>query len=188
MTITTIFIIILVILLLIIIGIISVYNQLIKHQQMSNEAFASMDVFLKKRYDLIPMLVSVTSGARDHEAKVLKEIIDLRSQSLNGKLSVGKLGENELKLSDRINQLLLLLESYPDIKANQNFQQLHQSLVQIEDDISKARRYYNATVRHYLTYKQQFPNVIIASMFNFSGIEYFAVNDAVERNAQTISL
>lgn len=188
MTITTILIIISVILLLIIIGIISTYNQLIKHKQMSNEAFASMDVFLKKRYDLIPMLVSVTKGARDYEANVLKEIVELRSQGLNGNLSVGDLGKNELKLSDRINQLLVLVENYPDIKANQSFQQLHQSLVKIEDDISKARRYYNATVRHYLTYKQQFPNVIVASMFNFPMIEYFAVNDLTERNAPTVEL
>lgn len=188
MTITTILIIISVAALLIMIFTVTVYNQLIKHRQMSNEAFASMDVFLKKRYDLIPMLVSVTKGARDYEANVLKEIVALRSQGLNGNLSVGDLGKNELKLSDRIHQLLMLVENYPDIKANHNFQQLSESLVKIEDDISKARRYYNATVRHYLTYKQQFPNVIIASMFNFPMIEYFAVNDSTERNAPTITL
>lgn len=188
MTITAIFIMISACSMLILMGMISVYNQLIKHQQMSNEAFASMDVFLKKRYDLIPMLVSVTKGARDHEANVLKEIVELRSQGLHGNLSVSELGQNELKLSDRINQLLVLVEDYPDIKANQSFQQLHQSLVKIEDDISKARRYYNATVRHYLTYKQQFPNVIVAAMFSFPMIEYFAVNDSAERNAPTVVL
>lgn len=165
-----------------------IYNKLIKQQQMSNEAFASMDVFLKKRYDLIPMLVSVTKGAKEYEANVLKEIVELRSQGLNGNLSVKNLGRNELKLSERINQLLVLVESYPDIKASQSFQQLHQSLVQIEDDISKARRYYNATVRHYLTYKQQFPNVIVAALFNFPTIEYFAVNDTSERIAPTVQL
>ncbi|GAA5103999.1 LemA family protein [Wohlfahrtiimonas larvae] len=169
-------------------GMVSIYNQLIKHQQMSKEAFAGMDVFLKKRYDLIPMLVSVTKGARDYEANVLKEIVELRSQGLNGNLSVGDLGKNELKLSDRISQLLVLVENYPEIKANQSFKQLHESLVKVEDDISKARRYYNATVRHYLTYKQQFPNVIIASMFHFPMIEYFAVDDSTERNAPTVSL
>lgn len=188
MTITAIFIIISACSMLILMGMITIYNQLIKQRQMANEAFASMDVFLKKRYDLIPMLVAVTKGAKDYESNVLKEIVELRSQGLSGNLSVGDLGQNELKLSDRIHQLLILVEAYPEIKANQSFQQLHTSLVEVENDISKARRYYNATVRHYLTYKQQFPNVIVASIFKFPVIEYFAVDDATERKAPRFSL
>lgn len=188
MAMTTIFIILSLILMIVLIMIVNVYNQLIKDRQMTDEAFASMDVFLKKRYDLIPMLVSVTKGAKDYESNVLQEIVKLRSQGLSGQLSVSALGKNEQQLGDRIQQLLVLVESYPDIKANTNFQQLHQSLVEVEDDISKARRYYNATVRHYLTYKQQFPNVIIASLFNFANVEYFAVNDSSERNAPKVSL
>lgn len=186
MTITVLIIIAVIILLLSIVAII--YNKLIKQQQLSNEAFASMDVFLKKRYDLIPMLVSVTKGAKEYESNVLKEIVELRSQGLNGDLSRGRLGQNELRLSERINQLLVLVENYPDLKVNESFQQLHQSLVKIEDDISKARRYYNATVRHYLTYKQQFPNVIVATLFKFPTLEYFAVNDNSERNAPMVQL
>lgn len=166
--------------------IISTYNSLIKQQQMTREAFSSMDVFLKKRYDLIPMLVSVTKSAKDHEASVLQDIVALRAKGMSGQMSVAALGENEQMLSDKINQLLVLVENYPDIKANTNFQKLHDSLVSIEEDLSKARRYYNATVRHYMTDRTQFPSIFIASAFNFPKADYFSVNDPSERSVPSI--
>lgn len=183
---TTIIILVIVVVLLIIM--ITIYNSLIKQKQMTSEAFASVDVFLKQRYDLIPMLVSVTKGAKEYESTVLKEIVELRSKGLSGGLSVGELGHNEQQLSDRINQLLVLVENYPEIKANVSFQKLHDSLVTIEDNISKARRYYNATVRHYMTYKYQFPNVIVAALLRFSTVEYFAVDNDAERIAPNVQL
>lgn len=162
---------------IILIVMIVIYNALIKQRQMTLEAFSGIDVYLKQRYDLIPPLVSAVKGATDQESFVLNEIVALRSKGLKGHLSVGELGQNEQRLSECIQQLLVSMEHYPELKNHLNFQKPQDLLENIETNLRDAHRNYNIAVRHYLTYKQQFPNVIVAALFNFSDVEYFELEN-----------
>ena len=172
--------IVLAIIALIIIYFITCYNGLIKQKNSVKEAFATMDVYLKKRWDLIPNLVNTVKGYAKHEKETLAEVIAMRNgnysdMSMEEKIQTGN------KLTGAISKLFALAESYPELKANQNFLDLSGQLKSIENDIANSRKYYNAVVKQFNNKVEMFPSNIVASIFHFKQYESFEVADSKER-------
>ncbi len=177
----------------IIIGIIAVVilyvlivnNSIIKYFNRVKEAFSTMDVYLKKRFDLIPNLVETVKSYANYENKTLEDIIKARN-SYDDFSNEKKLEENK-KAVNEINKLIALTESYPELKANENFIKLSDQLTSIENDIANSRKYYNATVREYNNKIGIFPNNIVAKLFNHKEEKMFSVNEN-ERDNVKVSL
>lgn len=168
------------ILLLIIIWVIAAYNAFVRLRNSIEEAFATMDVYLKKRYDLIPNLVETVKGYASHEKETLEKVIKARNMAASATTLEDKAaGEN--MLSGTLKSLFAVAEAYPDLKANSNFMQLQSELLRIEDEIANSRKYYNAVVKTYNTKREVFPSVIIAGLFNFGKKPLFEVEDRQER-------
>ncbi|MBN7772924.1 LemA family protein [Clostridium aminobutyricum] len=156
------------------------YNGFIKLKNSVEEAFSTMDVYLKKRYDLIPNLVETVKGYAAHEAGTLEKVISARNKAQSATTVEDKL-TNENILSGTLKNLFALAESYPDLKANTNFLDLQQQLQRVEEDIANSRKYYNAVVRTFNTKCESFPSLIIAKVFNFVRKPMFEVEDETER-------
>ena len=157
------------------------YNGLIKLSNKVKEAFATMDVYLKKRWDLIPNLVEAVKGYARHERGTLEDVVGLRS-SIYSELSISdKLNANE-KLTAGISKIMALAESYPDLKASRNFLDLSAQLAKIEDDIANSRKYYNAVVRNMNNLVQLFPSNILAGLFGFKEMTMFEADKAERDN------
>lgn len=169
-----------VILLAVVIGFISAYNSLVKLRNSVEEAFATMDVYLKKRWDLIPNLVSSVKGYAKHEAETLQSVISARNARYQD-LSVDEKLEANKELSRGLASINVVAEQYPQLKANENFINLNNQLQRAEEDIANARKYYNAIVKSYNNKIQMFPSSIVASMFNFKKQSMYAVDDVKER-------
>lgn len=150
------------------------YNSFVRLRNKVNEAFSTMDVFLKKRYDLIPELVAVVKGYAKHETDVLTEVAGMRAGAGS---TAGKL-EGEVGIGHALERLFVVAEAYPDLKANENFLNLQKDLKKIEDDIAFARRYYNGSVREYNNQCQLFPMNIMAKILGFRPAPMFAANTA----------
>ena len=164
------------------IWVISAYNGFIRLRNMVEEAFATMDVYLKKRYDLIPNLVETVKGYAAHEKTTLEKVIQARNMAADSKTIEGRIqGENMLQSTLR--SLFAVAEAYPDLKANQNFMELQSQLQRIEDEIANSRKYYNAVVKQFNTKTESFPSNIIAGIFNFTRKTMFEVKDEAERDA-----
>lgn len=174
---------IVVILVLIVLYFLSTYNTLVRLRNKVAEAFATMDVYLKKRFDLIPNLVSTVKGYANYESKTLEEVIKLRSSSY-GSMSTAEKIENENKISKEIGKLIAVAENYPDLKANSNFTQLSAQLTQIEDEIANSRKYYNATVRQMNNKVQMFPSSLVAGMFGFKEEKMYEAAENERQNVQ----
>ena len=159
------------------------YNGLVRLLNKVNEAFATMDVLLKKRYDLIPSLVEVVKGYASHESDVLLKVTSLRTTASRSAQLKG-----EVKISDALKGLFAVVEAYPDLKANGNFLKLQEQLARMEDEISLSRRYYNGSVREYNNRCQVFPMNIIAGLFGFKPMPMFSVGSDAERQAVNVSL
>lgn len=170
---------------IIILWIIGIYNKLIKLRNLGQNAWADVDVQLKRRYDLIPNLVNTVKGYATHEREVFENVTKARSMAQSAKTPREK-GEAENFLTQALRQLFAVVENYPDLKANQNFLELQKTLSDIENDIQNARRYYNAVVRDYNISIQVFPNNIIAGMFNFRPMEFFELRDENQREAPQV--
>jgi len=125
------------------------YNKLIALKNMVKEAFSTMDVYLKKRWDLVPNLVECVKGYAKHEQDTLEEVVKLRNEAYDSMSQKDKM-ETSTKIKSGINKLMMLAESYPDLKADKNFRQLSDQLIQIEEDIANSRKYYNGTVRIFI--------------------------------------
>ena len=162
------------------------YNGLIKLSNRVKEAFATMDVYLKKRWDLIPNLVEAVKGYAKHERGALEDIVSLRSSVYNELSLSDKIDANE-KLTAGISKIMALAESYPDLKAGQNFMDLSAQLAKIEDDIANSRKYFNAVVRNLNDKIQMFPSNIFAGWFGFKAMKMFEAN-AVERENIKVEL
>jgi len=156
------------------------YNGFIKSRNKVEEAFATMDVYLKKRYDLIPNLVETVKGYAKHEADTLQKVVEARSKAMNAKSSDETI-EQEANLTQTLKSLFALAENYPDLKANSSFLNLQGQLQNIETDIAQARKYYNAIVRSYNTGVELFPQSIIAALFKFERKRMFEVSDDTQR-------
>lgn len=158
--------IILAIIILIIIYAFILYNNFISLDNKVKEAFSTMDVYLKKRWDLIPNLVETVKGYAKYEEETLTKVTKLRNTVYNKMTNDEKIINNE-ELSSDVSKIMALKEAYPELKANENFIDLSNKLTKIEDDIANARKYYNGTVRIYNNNVQMFPNNIFAKIFNY---------------------
>jgi len=179
-------IILLAILALILIVVVSMYNGLVRLKVQCDNAWADIDVQLKRRYDLIPNLVETVKGYAGHERETLEGVVAARNQAMSTTGPAAK-GEAEGVLTQALRQVFALAEAYPQLRAVESFSQLQQTLNQIEDTIQNARRYYNAVVRDLNTKIQQFPSNIIAGMFNFKPREFFEINAPAERDVPKVS-
>ena len=159
------------------------YNSFVKLNNKVEEAFSTMDVYLKKRWDLIPNIVETVKGYAKHEKSTLEEIINLRNGSYDKMNTNDKIDVNN-KLSQGINKLMAIAESYPDLKSNQNFMDLSQQLAKVEDDIANSRKYYNGTVRVFNDKVQMFPSNIIASIFGYKSKNMFEANENERENVK----
>ena len=155
---------------------ISVYNGLVAMRQRTNQAFADIDVQLKQRHDLIPNLVETVKGYAAHERGTLEAVVNARNAAIAAP-SVEQKVAAENMLSGALRQLFALSESYPDLKANQNFQQLQSELSDIENKLAASRRFYNSAVQEYNTGIQQFPAALFAGMFGFSQRTFFDLGE-----------
>lgn len=156
------------------------YNSLIKSNNFVKEAFSTMDIYLKKRWDLIPNLVEIVKGYAKHEKEIFNQITSLRANSYDT-LSTGKKININEQLTQEISKIMLISENYPDLKASENFLQLSHELSKIEDEIANSRKYYNGTVRILNNKIQMFPSNIIANIFGFKPANMFEAN-ADEKN------
>jgi len=163
------------------------YNRLVGLQNQLREAWSGVDVQLKRRHDLIPNLVECVKGYRNHEQTLLENIARARNiaQSAQG---VGDTSTAENGLTQNLRSLFAVAEAYPELKADQNFRQLSASLVETEDNIQFARRYYNGSVRDYNNLVQTFPSLVVARGFRFSAAEFFEIETATERAAPEVRL
>ena len=152
------------------------YNALVKLKNQAEEAWSSIDVQLKRRHDLIPNIVETVKGYAKHERETLENVIKARNMAINAK-NVDEKVEAENFLTGTLKSLFALSENYPELKANENFMQLQNTLNEIEDYVQNARRYYNAVVRDLNTKIETFPSNIIANMFNFKKREYFEIEE-----------
>lgn len=168
------------IIVVILIWIVASYNGLIKLRNMVEEAFSTMDVYLQKRHDLIPNIVSTVKGYAKHESETLEKVISARNIAAGAKTPEAKI-EAEAGLQGALKTLFAVAESYPDLKANANFLDLQSKLERVENDIANSRKYYNGVVKTYNTRIQVVPTNIIANMFKFTKKPLFEVNDESHR-------
>ena len=161
------------------------YNRLVKTRNQVNEAWAGIDVQLQRRYDLVPNLVSTLRGYMTHESGVLERVTRLRG---NPEMDLSKRADEESGLSRSIGRLFAIAEDYPDLKASEGFTQLHQSLVNIEEHLQFARRYYNGSVRDNNNLVEGFPSLVIAKLFRFVAAVFFEIELASQRAAPKVRL
>lgn len=160
--------------------VISLYNRLQKQNVLVDEAWSGIDVQLKKRFDLIPNLVETVKGYASHEEGIFTKVAELRS-GMMGAESPEEVAKFEGELRSTLKTLFAVAENYPELKADQNFMKLQESLQEIENELEGARRYYNGTVRDLNRMIVTFPNNVIAGMLNITKREFFEVEDAAER-------
>lgn len=173
-------------LIIVLVAVLMVYNQLVSLRNKANEAFSTMDVFLKKRFDLIPSLVEAVKGYARHEADVLQQVTQLRSQAASGDRRHQLAGESEI--GKALQSLFVVVEGYPELKASNSFLTLQQQLSKMEDEISLSRRYYNGSVREYNNHCQLFPLNLVALLFGFRPMPMFTVDSEAERHTVDVSL
>lgn len=158
----------------------SMYNSFVRLRNDVQEGFATMDVYLKKRFDLIPNLVETVKGYAIHEKDVLENVTKARSAVSNASSTEERVdGENQI--TSTLKSLFAVAEAYPNLKANTNFQNLMEQLKGVEGDIANSRKYYNAVVKKYNIKIESFPSNIVASIFNFTKKPMFEVADEAER-------
>ncbi len=165
---------------ILVIYVISGYNGFVKLKNKGEEAFATMDVYLKKRYDLIPNLVETVKGYAAHEKETLEKVIAARKMAQGAATIEDKIA-GETALQGTLKSLFAVAEGYPDLKANTNFLDLQNQLKAVEDDIANSRKYYNAVIKEFNTKCETFPSNIIASIFHFERKPMFEVQSAEER-------
>ncbi|WP_250504924.1 LemA family protein [Bowdeniella massiliensis] len=166
---------------------IATYNGFVKLRNKVEEAWRQIDVELHRRHDLIPNLVETVKGYASHEKGVFDDVTRARAQAAAAGSSPAEQAQQENVLSSALARLFAVAEAYPELRANQNFQQLQAELTNTEDRIAAGRRYYNANVRELNTKRETFPPSLIASMFNFVRAEYFETEDPAVRATPQVS-
>ena len=177
--------------------VVGIYNRLVALRNRFKNAFAQIDVQLKRRYDLIPNLVEVAKGYLKHEHSTLEDVIKARNIALAASqtaaanpadaAAIKSLGSAETGLAGALSRLMVVAEQYPDLKANQNMMQLTEEITSTENKVSFARQSYNDSVMTYNTTRETFPNVVFAGMFGFLAAELFQIENATEREAPKVS-
>jgi len=173
--------------LVIIIWAVMAFNRLVRARQMVNEGWSGIDVQLKRRHDLIPNIIEAVKGYSGHERGTFEDVTQIRTkvmQTTNLQERAG--GENAL--TQGIKSLFAVAENYPELKASENFLGLHKALVEVEDNIQYARRYYNGAVRNMNILVEQFPSNIVAGLGGFKRMEFFEIETATEREAVQVDL
>ncbi|MCA9352420.1 LemA family protein [Patescibacteria group bacterium] len=180
----------------IIIALIGLYNNFVKLRVRTDEAWADIDVQLKRRYDLIPNLVETVKGYASHERATLQEVLEARSKATQMNIDVANVtpaqmsqfAELQAGITGALGKLMAIAESYPDLKANENFLELQRELTDTENKIQAARRFYNTNVRDLNIAIQSFPGNVVASMFGFGTREFFELEgDSIEREPVKVS-
>lgn len=162
-----------------VIYVISVHNSLAAMKTKIDEAFSTMDVYFKKRYDLIPNLVETVKGYTKHESETLEKVVSARNSAVS---AAGEAkAESENQLTGALNRLFALSESYPELKADSQFVNMQNQLAGIEEELSQSRKYYNAVVRSYNQKCVTIPSSLVASIFHFERQPYFTVDSSEER-------
>jgi len=164
----------------VILFLITAYNGLVSARNRVRNAFSQIDVQLKRRYDLIPNLVETVKGYAAHESRTLENVVKARQRCIDTS-GVANQAAAENMLTGALRQLFALSESYPDLKANQNFSQLSEELTSTENKIGFARQHYNNTVENYNTRLQKFPTLLVANAFGFQPEEFFELDDDAAR-------
>ena len=177
---------ILVIIVLLVVFVIGIYNALVRLRNQVENAWSQIDVQLKRRHDLIPNLVETAKGYMKHERETFESITQARSQAMGAK-GVADAAKAEGALTEALSKFMLVVENYPDLKANQNFLSLQETLTSTENKIAFARQGYNDQVLFFNNKIQMFPSNIIANMFNFTEREFFEIEDAAEREVPKVS-
>ena len=181
-----------IVVLLIVIYLISTYNGFVRLRNKCEEAFSAMDVSLKKRYDLIPNLVETVKGYAKHESETLQAVIAARNKAAGASTAEARI-EGDAALTGTLRHLFAVAESYPELKANENFTRLQDQLSRIEEELAAGtislapRRYYNGVVNKYNTKTEMFPSSLIAGMFGFARKPLYEVNSDAERENVTVS-
>lgn len=157
------------------------YNSFVKLDNKVNEAFSTMDVYLKKRWDLIPNIVEVVKGYSKHEKNTLEELVSLRNKTYDNMSNNEKIKTNE-SISNDISRIMVLAESYPELKASENFINLSKNLTKVEDEIANSRKYYNAVVRMFNNKVSMFPSNICAKIFGYKEKDMFEANSNEREN------
>ncbi len=151
------------------------YNKMVANKNRMLDAWSGIDVFLKKRHDLIPNLVETVKGYATHEKTTFEQITQYRSEAMQAKSPQDK-AESESMLGKALTNLFAVAENYPELKANENFQQLQKQLADLENELESSRRYYNGTVRENNTFMEQFPANMLVGMFSFQKGEFFNIS------------
>lgn len=168
---------------LIIVYLLICYNSFVKLNNQVKEAFSTMDVYLKKRLDLIPNIVETVKRYAKHEKETLEEVVNLRNSSYDKMNDSTKVDVNN-KLSQGLGRLMAIAENYPELKANENFKDLSNQLSKVEDDIANARKYYNGAVRVYNNKVEMFPSNIFARLFGYKSKAMFEANADERENVK----
>jgi LemA protein len=167
---------------IILILIVLLYNFLVSKKNQVENIFGSVEALLKKRFDLIPSLVATVQEAMQHEKSTLENITALRAKASNSKMDSNQLSEIDAKFTPLLNSLMLSIEAYPQIKANENIMQLQRSLNEIEEQLSAARRAYNQAVTDYNNAIEMFPNSILAHYMKYERKMIFTVSQSERKN------
>lgn len=171
------------IIVIVLLWIMGAYNGFVKLRNSIEEAFSTMDVYLKKRYDLIPNLVETVKGYARHESQTLEKVIHARNQAAGASTVEGRI-EGETALTGALKTLFAVAEAYPDLKANTNFLDLQSQLKRLEDEIANSRKYYNAVVKNYNIKRERFPDNIIAGIFGFEKRSLFVIDEGHRENVK----
>ena len=188
--------ILLVVVVVIVLGIIGIYNKLVTLRNRFKNAFAQIDVQLKRRYDLIPNLVETAKGYIKHERETMEAVISARNLAYTASqkaaanpadaAAMRSLMQAEGQMTGMLGKLMAVAEAYPDLKANQTMMQLSEELTSTENKVSFARQAYNDSVMQYNTARETFPSVMIANSFGFQAAQLFEVDSAEERQAPKV--
>lgn len=184
------------VILLSIVSLVAIYNNLVTLRNRYKNAFAQIDVQLKRRYDLIPNLVETAKGYMKHERETLEAVVQARNQAINAESSAASDPGNpeamkglqgaEAQLTGAMGRLFALMESYPDLKANQNMVALQEELTSTENKVAFARQAYNDAVTTYNTAREKFPNTLVANSMGFKDAELFEIEIEAEREAPKV--
>jgi len=163
------------------------FNRLVRERNLMREGWSGIDVQLKRRRNLIPAIVEAVKGYAGHEQRLLENVTELRGERPPGE-GLAEMQDRENVLTDQLKKLFAVVEAYPDLKASKSFLELQGLLVEIEDQIQMARRYYNGTVRNYNTRAESFPSNVVAALFRFKLGEFFQIETATERAAPKVEM
>jgi LemA protein len=168
------------------VGYLLIYNRLVGHRNRVAQSWSDVDVQLQRRHELVPRLVELVKGYSGYEKALLTSLAELRTRGTQA--GPAKRGDLEQSVQEGVHRLFALVEAYPDLKASQNFQKLHADLVDTENQIQYARRYYNGAVNLYNNRIEKFPDLIVARQFKFQPAQFFQLDDDAKGAAPGVTL